>query len=246
MPATIVKPEQDLGVVSPAPSPPYGYLLLSAAVAPPAGPPLVRRDARRTAVESRLAELMPRVATLEPVVRATAFRALLMPPGAPPKFRPALKPPRYDIVVMVETDVPGSLEQVTGDPTVATVRSLLGDHAKEFKETQARCIRAIADVDKRATGVYLFNYWAAEDRDVALEVWEHLATWFQAKTGLRNSTVLEPLDNDDFAFVNHARWDTSLLGVALHQFTRPSFFTYVRPNLRANDVEVYPALYRKI
>jgi hypothetical protein len=246
MSAIIVNPEKDLGVVSPAPPLPYGYLLLSASVAPPAGLPFVRGDARRTAVETRLAELLPRVAALEPVVRATAFRAMLMPPGRAPLFRPTLQPPRFDVVVMVETDLPASLERVGGDPAVATIRGLLHDHATQVREAQARCIRAIADVEKHARGVDLFNYWAAEDRDTALDLWDHLATWFQAKTGLRNSTVLQTLGDDDFAFVNHARWDTSLLGVAVHQFVRPSFFTYVRPNLRANHVEVYPALYRRI
>jgi hypothetical protein len=246
MPATILNPKQDLGLVAPAQPPPYGYLLLGATIAPPTGPPVVRRDARRTAIAARLTELLSPVAGLEPVVRATAFRAALMPPGRPPEFRPTLQVPRHDVVVMVETDSPASLERVSADPTVATVRAALAEHTDQITERQAHCIRAIADVEKRAKGVYLFNYWAAENRDTALEVWDHLATWFKARTGLRNSTVLATTGDDDFVFVNHARWDSSLLSVALHQFARPSFFSYVRPNLRANRIEVYPSLYHRI
>lgn len=110
---------------------------------------------------------------------------------------------------------------------------------------QAQCVRAIADVDKRAAGIYLFNFWAAADTRAALEVWEHLAPWFQSKTGLQNSTVLQPFADGDFAFVNHARWDTGLASIAAHQFLRPSFYTFVRRNLAANHIHVYPALYRK-
>ena len=111
---------------------------------------------------------------------------------------------------------------------------------------RARCVKAIADVDKRVDGTYLFNYWAAADRATALEVFDHLAPWYQTRTGLQNSTVLQPIDDDDFAFVNHARWDAGPLAIAAHQFLRPSFHRYVRPNLAANHIRVYPALYRRI
>jgi hypothetical protein len=107
-------------------------------------------------------------------------------------------------------------------------------------------VRAIADVDETPTGTYLFNYWAAADPATAIEVWERLAPWFRTKTGLRNSTVLQSTDDDDFALINHARWDARLTTVAAHQFLRPSFYRFVRPNLAANQVHVYPALYHRI
>ncbi len=59
------------------------------------------------------------------------------------------------------------------------------------------------------------NYFAAEDRDVALELWDYLADWYAVETGLNNSTLLEPIDKADYVFV-----------------------------LRANRVGVMPSLYR--
>jgi hypothetical protein len=58
--------------------------------------------------------------------------------------------------------------------------------------------------------------------------------------------VLQGIGDDDFAFVNHARWDAGVMTIAAHQFLRPSFYRFVRPNLAANDIQVYPALYRRI
>jgi hypothetical protein len=37
-----------------------------------------------------------------------------------------------------------------------------------------------------------------------------------------------------------------VMTIAAHQFLRPSFYRFVRPNLAANDIQVYPALYRRI
>ena len=51
---------------------------------------------------------------------------------------------------------------------------------------------------------------------------------------------------DDFAFVNHARWDEGAVAVAARQLLRPSFYRFVRPTLAANHIEVYPALYRRL
>ena len=77
-------------------------------------------------------------------------------------------------------------------------------------------------------------------------MFDHLAPWFQTKTGLQNSTVLQSIDDDEFAFVNDARWDAGPLTIAAHQFLRPSFHRFVRPNLSANRIRVYPALYRRL
>jgi hypothetical protein len=246
MSATIINPRYDLGVAPFVPPPTYGYLLLAATVAPPVGPPLVRANAKRESVLGRVAEHLEQVALLEPVVRATGYRAVLVPPARAPEFRPDLEPPRFDVTVLVEADAPGSLSDVAASPPVTALRGLLHESASRVKEVQARCVRAIADVEKRREGTYLFNYWVAADRATALDVFDHLASWFQAKTGLRNSTVLQGIGDDDFAFVNHARWDAGVMTIAAHQFLRPSFYRFVRPNLAANDIQVYPALYRRI
>jgi hypothetical protein len=47
-----------------------------------------------------------------------------------------------------------------------------------------------------------------------------------------------------YAAINHARWDGSLPGFALRQFTKKSFRSYVLANLKANHVAAMPVLYR--
>jgi len=244
MPATIVNPRHDADRAAGV-APSYGYLLMGASIAPPSGPPLVRPHRERSLVLNRLAQQIPQIERLEPVVRATVYRAVLIPPGRRPPFRPGLEPPRFDVTVLIEADSPESAGRVASSAPVVTARNLLRESAARLAEMQARCVRAIADVDKRPAGIYLFNFWAAADTSAALEVWEHLAPWFQSKTGLQNSTVLQPLAGGDFAFVNHARWDTGPAAIAAHQFLRPSFYTFVRRNLAVNHIHVYPALYRK-
>ncbi|NUK27288.1 hypothetical protein [Streptomyces lunaelactis] len=109
----------------------------------------------------------------------------------------------------------------------------------------ARCRKCIADVDKTSQGLFLFNYFVADDREVALELWDHLAGWYAAETGLDNSTRLEPIGDADYAFVNHARWDVGLVRFALHQFTKPSFRSYVLANLLVSPTGSMPVLYHR-
>ena len=77
---------------------------------------------------------------------------------------------------------------------------------------------------------------------VALQLWDYLAGWYAAETGLDNSTLLEPIGEADYVFVNHARWDSSLPRFLLRQLTKPSFRTYVLANLRANRTVAMPIL----
>ena len=82
MTATIINPRHDLRAVRLVDPPPYGYLLFGATITPPKGPPVVRKDATRQAVLTRVAEHLEEVAQLAPVVRATGYRAVVIPPAA--------------------------------------------------------------------------------------------------------------------------------------------------------------------
>jgi hypothetical protein len=108
----------------------------------------------------------------------------------------------------------------------------------------ARCVKRVGDVDKTRQGLFLFNYFVADDARVALQLWDYLAGWYAVETGLDNSTLLEPLGQADYVFVNHARWDDSLPRFLLHQLTKPSFRTYMLANLQANRTGAMPILYR--
>jgi hypothetical protein len=108
----------------------------------------------------------------------------------------------------------------------------------------ARCVRRIGDVDKTRPGLFLFNYFVAEDPELALRIWEQLAGWYVAQTGLDNSTLLAPIGDADYVLVNHARWDYSLPGFMLRQFAKPSFRSQVPGKMRANRIGAMPLLYR--
>ena len=79
---------------------------------------------------------------------------------------------------------------------------------------------------------------------MALQLWDSLAGWYAAETGLDNSTLLEPIGEADYVFVDHARRDASLPRLMLRQLTKPSFRTWVLANLQANQTIAMPILHR--
>lgn len=216
-------------------TPTSGYLHLGAAVAPPTGPPFVRPDARRSALLAQLAELAAEVERLDTVRRASLYRAVLVPP---------IGTARYDVAMLVETSAPEALADVQASVPVAKVRAALDEVATDVHVMAARCVRSLGEVDRTRQGLFLFNHFTAADPAIALPLWEHLAGWYAARTGLDNSTLLAPVEPDDYVLVNHARWDKGPLRLAVEQFARPSFHRYVRANLRAHDVVAMPVLYR--
>lgn len=225
----------DLRIVNPQPKyppvkllepPPLGYIHVAAAVRPPAGRiPRLGRSAERTALISRLKPLARQLADMDTVVKATVYEAVLMPPPAGYARHIAMHPARYDVVVLVETK---AVEGATPDTHVMS----------------ARCTRYIGDVDKTRQGLFLFNYFVADDPAVALQLWDHLAGWFVGATGMENSTVLEPIGESDYVFVNHARWDIGLRKFMLRTFAKPSFRRFVVTNQWVNRTGAMPVLYR--
>ncbi|MFA1545610.1 hypothetical protein [Actinomadura chokoriensis] len=211
---------------------PYGYVYVGATVDPPGRAPFVRRSAHRRDVLAALKAHASRLEELDTVVKATVYRAVLMPP--------APGAPRFDAVVLIETTAPETI----GDVRAAPEYRWLIEAAGETRVTTLRNVRRLGDVDKNRQGLFLFNHFKAEDPAVAARLWEHLAGWYAAETGLDNSTLLQPIGDAPYTLVNHARWDHGLARFALHQFTKPSFLTFVRANLRANGIQAMPVLYK--
>jgi hypothetical protein len=79
-----------------------------------------------------------------------------------------------------------------------------------------------------------------------MQLWDYLAGWYQAETGMDNSTLLAPLEGEesDYVIINHARSDGSLPAFVPRQFTKKSFRTYLLANLDAHNVGAMPVLYR--
>ena len=205
---------------------PYGYLYAGMKIEPPGRAPFVRRSARRDEALKECKILAGRLEKLGEVVRATVYQAVLIPPieGTP----------RFDVVVLVET---------TSPKTVAEVRS-----SEAFSRLGADFVmaahntRRIGDTQKTLSGTFLFNHFTAEDPEGAVEVWENLTGWYTAKTGVDNSTLLRPIGEAPYAFVNYLRLPRGPVRFMLDQLSRPSFHTFVWASLRANGMVAMPLL----
>jgi hypothetical protein len=225
--------------------PPRGYLHLGAVVEPPPGrAPFTRTSPTKNALLERLKSLARQAESVEAVEKATVYKAVVVPPVVGYAKRPDVHPARYDVVALVETSSPDDIGKVQASEAYQALHDTLAGAARSDQHVMAaRCVKSLGDVDKTRPGLFLFNYFVADDVDVALELWESLAAWYTVETGLDNSTLLQPIGPADYAFVNHARWDYGLGRFMLRQFTKPSFRTYVQANLLVNRTGSMPVMY---
>jgi hypothetical protein len=221
-----------------------GYLHLAAVVEPPVGrTPLPRRTQRKASLLSELKILAARLEQHEAVTKATVYRAVLLPPAGSDARQLATRTARYDVAVLIETTTPDLISDVERDPRYQQLLDSISTTARELHLMRARCLRRVGDVDKTRQGLFLFNYFAASDPGVALDLWDHLAGWYAAETGLDNSTLLGPMSTADYVFINHARWNMPLPVLAARVFGKRTFRSYVLANLHANDTASMPILY---
>jgi hypothetical protein len=248
------EPIVDLKIVNPQPKyakvtliqpPPLGYIHVAAAVDPPRGrTPFPGKSPQKATLLTRLQSLARQLERLGTVDKATVYRAILVVPPAGYAKQNTPHVARYDVVVLIETTSPEVLGEVqAAEPNKLLVQAVT-EAATDVHVMTARCPKRIGDVDKTCQGLFLFNYFVADDAGVALQLWDYLAGWYAVETGLDNSTLLEPLGDADYVFVNHARWDHSLPRFLLRQLTKPSFRTYMLANLQANRTGAMPILYR--
>jgi len=186
---------------------------------------------------------------LDPVEKVTIFHAATMPRIERLPYikqrKHSIRIPRFDIVVLIETKSVIATREVQTTPAYRALIDTLTSKAKRMHIMTARNAKRIADVDKTLPGLFLFNYFVADDVDVMLQLWDYLAGWYAVETGLDNSTLLVPLEGEssDYLAINHARWDVSLLRILWREFSRFSFTFYVQENLEANRVGSIPVWY---
>ncbi|TDE30105.1 hypothetical protein E1295_41345 [Nonomuraea mesophila] len=219
-----------------------GYLLFAAETGtwrgpfPTSVPPLDELKAIATQLAAR-----------PEVEDATVFRARLRPPGEGEEILTArgIAPARYDVVLLVRTTDVGSALALRDDPLYTKATTLLP--ARRTHQIAGRNAARLGDVDHGPDHAFLFNYFYADDRETLLKIWEYTAGWFQAKTALPNSTLLQPLDGEstDYGIINHASWPalpTFLPSLIL----RPTFRSFVLANFQANGIAAQPIIYRRI
>jgi len=239
VPATLVEPARS------------GYIHIAAEVRAPARPgPLLFRGRQKRELLARLGELGRRLEREPDVEKVTVYEAVAIPPLSRfpyVKERAGEIPlPRFDVVALVETTSPAVLRAVQASASYRELLDALRAQARRVHVVAARNAKRIGDVDTTRQGLFLFNYFVADEPDVALRLWDHLAGWYEVETGLDNSTLLVPLEGErsDYLAINHARWDQSAPRFISRQLLKRSFRTFVRANLEANHVGAMPVLYR--
>jgi hypothetical protein len=135
-----------------------GYLHIAAAVAPPVGPPFVRRNSSRTALLRRLKQLTGELERLDAVQRVTVYRAVLIPPLGGQTAHPA----RYDVAVLIETRSPQTLDDVGSAAAYEQLLAAITAAARDVHVMAAGCARSLGEVEQSRGGLFLFNLRAGQ------------------------------------------------------------------------------------
>jgi hypothetical protein len=229
-----------------------GYLYIAASVHPGAVP-IVLPNRARTQLLRQLRRAARDLEQVEGVVRATVFRAIVRPPTARfskylQRRKGTLREADFDVIMLIETTSPAEARSVRETQAYLKLIEVLQTSAHSLYVMAARNGRRINDVQLERRGLFLFNHFAADDPATMLQLWDHLAGWYVAETGLRNSVALVPLEGErtDYAIVNWAEWDTGPLHHFWKQLSKPSFWRFVTANLEANRSASMPIYCRLV
>lgn len=222
-----------------------GYLTLGAEV--DSRPPWLPPSATKRALVNHLKQWCAELEQQPQVERARVFVARLIPPGkgAYLQQRPQVHVARFDVVVLVITRDVEAAQELHDGPGFTSIRSRIEQDATRTHAVISRNSRRIGEVDHDRDGVFLFNFFTADDVAENLHVWEYTAGWFQQETGLDNSTLLEPTNPQDaeYTVINHCRWDRWRDVLPSLAF-KPTFRSYVLASFEAHRTAAIPILYR--
>lgn len=182
------------------------------------------------------------------IINAAVFKACVIPPGKGKLLRERQESAlsaRYDIALLIEATSPELIGQLRSSSECRQLMEIIGKSATKVHCMSATNIRHIGPVNHLRQGVFLFNYFYADDLRQNLGIWEYTAGWFQEETHLDNSTVLLPMHPEEsrYSIVNHCRWD-NLRSILPSLLFKRSFRSYVLDNFYANNVAAMPVLYR--
>lgn len=243
----IVNPDPKYSTVKLIESTTLGYIHVAAEVRP-RPVPFMPNGRDKSALLTGLKRVAHHVEQLEAVEKVTILDAIAFaPPSSFVKERgDATRAARFDIVALIETTSPAAARDVQGAPACRTLVDGLRRKARRMHIVVARNARRVGDVDKATKGLFLFNYFVADDAREMLELWDYLAGWWEVETGLDNSTLLVPLEGErsEYRAINNARWDGSPLRLMARQVSKKNFRSYMLANLAANRVGAMPILYR--
>lgn len=180
------------------------------------------------------------------IISAVVFEAALIPPGKG-KFlkqrEDKVHIAKFDLVILIEAKSQQRINELQSHIEFKNMEKELSNCANYYYSTTASNIKNIGAVDHQKQGVFLFNYFFADNLQQNIDVWEYTAGWFQQETGLDNSTVLLPIEYSQYTIINHCRWDkwTNIIPSLIF---KKSFSHYVLENFYANNVAAIPILYK--
>jgi hypothetical protein len=225
---------------------PSGFVHVAAEV--DGRPPFLPNSRKKRQLLARCKEWCRQLKGEPDVLSAVVFDALLIPSGKgeflkewPGKVHVA----RVDLVVLIETTTPEAADALRASPVYAAMERTIREAASFTHVVTATNPKSMGPVDHDRQGVFLFNYFFADDPTQNLAVWEYTAGWFGQETGLDNSPVLLPRDGErsEYNIMNHCRWDRLRDVMPSLLFKRP-FRDYVLANFEVNNVAAMPILYR--
>ncbi len=184
---------------------------------------------------------------IDGVESAVIFKASLIPPGKGKLLeeRPDVHIAKYDLVVLIETESKSIAENIKASKLYTDLEKRISEVANHTLYLSASNVKRIDSVDHNRQGVFLFNFFYADNVQQNIGIWEYTAGWFQQETGLDNSTVLLPENpgKSDYKIINHCRWD-SFSNILPSLIFKKTFETYVLDNFYENNVAAIPILYK--
>lgn len=226
------------------------YVHLAATVDDPSlpFPPVYLRDSdEKQALLAACKRLCADLSEMKGVVDATVFEALVRPPGRAGHLQQTdqtVAVADFDVAVLIEVEDNTALDRIEEHSVYRELVSRLEAAAQSFYRVVGTNERRIGPVAHDTDGVFLFNYFFSENTERTLKVWEYTAGWFQAETGLDNSTLILPQDPEksEYTIINHCRWN-GLWDVLPALLVKRTFRSYVLANFEANKVAPMPILY---
>jgi hypothetical protein len=182
------------------------------------------------------------------VISAIVFKATIIPPGRG-KFikerKDKVQIAKFDFALLIEATTLETLVNIQNSKEYQQIVKAIKDASFNTHIIKATNIKRINPVNHKKQGVFLFNYFFADNLQQNLGVWEYTAGWFQQETGLDNSTILLPTDEQQskYKIINYCRWDR-LSDVLPSLIFKKSFHSYVLDNFYANKVAAMPVLYK--
>jgi hypothetical protein len=155
------------------------------------------------------------------------------------KEHPEVKKATYNVVVLAQTTLPEAIPEVHASDEYRALVGALEQKAKTMNIMPARNIKHVGAVDRTKQGLFAFNYFVGDDAQTAKDLLGLLRRLVPGEGLPDQLGAPRPVRGEQSAYVviNSARWKYTMPARFL---SKPSFWTYVRPNLDAHHVGLMP------